>query len=93
MAHVKTGPRVLAGLIVLAVGGYFTWTWLDKREPAQVQPQPVVEQVTPQATQPTVAPPAQAVAPAQAPAPEPAQQQPRTRQDAGLDALIKGGTK
>lgn len=87
----KTGPRVLLGL--LALGGliYGINSYMDSR-PKAVPQQPPAEVVeatpTPIVTQ---APPA--LAPIEQPAPQPEQPKARTQQDAALNALINGGQK
>lgn len=94
----KTAPRVILGLLLVGGAIYVVNMWMDKRaaaKPPQAeqlsqQPAPAVQQEVVQPAQAAVQPqPAQAAQPA--PAPQPAA--PATRHDAGLNALIKGGSK
>lgn len=97
MARLKTAPRVILGLALVGVIGYGVNYWIDHRpkptapEVAQPVLQPVDQAVQPVAVQP-VAQPQVVQAPPPAPVPAPSQSGPGTH-DAGLNALIKGGSK
>lgn len=91
--RLKTAPRVIIALVILGAAAWGLNSYLDKRpaapvvpaEAAVVAPTPVPEAVQPpaQVAQPQVQPQPQAPAPA----PQP---RPKTRDDAGMDALLGG---
>jgi hypothetical protein len=102
--RLKTAPRVVIGLALCGGIGYGVNTYLESRpkpvpapEVAVTQPPPVVPvQEAPPVPQPQVVQPApqpQVVQPAPQPQPEQPPSRPANRHDAGLNALINGGTK
>lgn len=91
MAKLRMAPLVLIGVIVLGGGGYAFMQWNPPTPTPAPQAVQAPADVQPQTVQPTYQPPAQQQA-EQAPAPAPVPQR-RTRQDAGLDALLNGGQK
>jgi outer membrane biosynthesis protein TonB len=93
--RLKTAPRVIIALVILGAAAWGLNNYLDKRPAAPVVPaEEAVVVPTPVPEAQVVQPPAQVAQPQvqpqpQAPAPAP-QPRPKTRDDAGMDALLGG---